>query len=118
MRTGITTLAVICIVVTLYGAGERQSAASESSPCAMVQQALSDSRRLKVGITRGEVEKYFIQDGGLQFAENTRYVYPKCDYIKLEVDFSRATSGTLPLMSPNDTVTKVGKLFIEYPARD
>jgi hypothetical protein len=64
------------------------------------------------------VEKYFQQDGGLQFAERTRYVHPKCEYIKLQVDFKRAASKDGSLLSPDDTVTGVSKLFVDYPVKD
>jgi hypothetical protein len=33
----------------------------------MVQQALVDYARIKSGLTRREVEKYFMQQGGVQF---------------------------------------------------
>jgi len=69
-------------------------------------------------MTRREVEKYFVSDGGLQFPNSTRYVYPKCVYIKLEVDFSPAPSRDRALASAEDIVTRVSKLFVNYPVKD
>lgn len=105
-------------LVALLGAGPRQDRASGPSSCAVVQQALSDYQHIKAGASRRDVEKFFVLDGGLQFRNSTTYAYPKCNYIKLEIDFSPAPSGTPVLLSPDDTVTKVSKLFVEYPAKD
>jgi hypothetical protein len=45
--------------------------------CSLVEQALRDYRQVKRATTRGEVVKYFVPDGGLQFPAKTRYVYAK-----------------------------------------
>jgi hypothetical protein len=118
MRTGILVSVTICVLCAPLGSAPRQVAGSESSSCAVIEQALNDFQHIKVGTSRREVEKYFRRDGGMQFPGSTRYVYPKCDYIKLEVDFSTGTSVD-NLFGPNDTVTKVSeKLFLNYLARD
>jgi len=113
MRTGLLVLATLCVLFAPPATAPRQVAASESPSCVVIQQALNDFQHIRVGMSRKEVEKYFKRDGGMQFPSSTRYVYPKCDYIKLEVDFSAGT------FSPNDIVTKISEqLFVNYPARD
>ncbi|MGH9774803.1 MAG: hypothetical protein ACRD50_07630 [Candidatus Acidiferrales bacterium] len=117
MKAGAMILAAACILGSSLGTISPQSTAGDSSPCAVVQQALNDAQQIKIGITRKQVEKYFQRDGGLQVPGNTRYVYPKCDYIKLEVEFT-ATGSVGHLFSPDDVVTKVSNLTIGYPIRD
>lgn len=95
-----------------------QGPAPGAGACAMVQQALADSRRVAPGVSREEVEKYFKNDGGLQFPPHTRYTYRQCDYIKLEVDFDPAPSPGKDFTSPDDKVKNVSKLFIDYPLKD
>lgn len=118
MRAAITVLAVICMMVGLSAASQRQSGVSNSSPCAIVQQALTDAQHIKIGMTRREVERYFVEDGGLQFPQRTRYGSLKCAYLMLEIDFDLAPSRGRASSTPNDTVTKISKMFVEYPAKD
>lgn len=84
----------------------------------MVQEALKDSHRIKPGMKRMEVEKHFISDGGLQFPDNWRYTHPRCEYIKLEIEFESAPNRGRNLTSPDDKVKKVSKLYIDYPTKD
>jgi hypothetical protein len=108
--------AMICILASPLGAGTQHDQPQDSS-CALIQQALTDYHRIKVGITRGEVEKYFAQDGGAQFPSSTRYVYPRCHYLHLDLGFE-AKGPADRLFSPDDTVTKASKLYVDYSAKD
>jgi hypothetical protein len=94
-----------------------QSKSQESPSCATVQQALIDSGRIKPGVTRHEVEKYFMRQGGVQFPGSTYYVYRKCRYLHVDVDFT--TKGGVDLLfSSEDVVTKVSQLYVDYTAKD
>jgi len=84
----------------------------------MVQRALADSHRIKPGLRRNEVERYFNYDGGVQFPDKSRYTYPGCQYITIEVAFQAAGSRGENLTSPDDRVIEVSKLYIAYPVRD
>jgi hypothetical protein len=111
VKTGLFTM--ICILATPLGADTKH----QDSSCAVIQQALSDYQRIKVGITRREVENYFAQDGGAQFPGNTRYVYPKCRYLHIDVEFT-AKDPARGIFATNDTVTKMSKLYVDYSAKD
>jgi hypothetical protein len=103
--------------VTLLTAAQKYSPTSDHSGCGVVRQALNDSGRIKAGMTRRDVEKYFSVEGGMNFPLNTRYVYSKCRYIKIDIEF-RSAPGNKKLMSPNDVVSDFSKLYIEYPIAD
>jgi hypothetical protein len=95
----------------------RGSQAQNSPSCVDVKRALVDHGRIRAGVARREVEKYFVQDGGLQFPGTTRYVYTRCRYLHVDIDFeAKASAGQL--FSPDDVVTKVSKLYVDYSARD
>lgn len=116
MKAQIRLFAMICILVTPL-AGARHDQAQDSTSCPVIQQALSDYQHVKVGVTRGEVEKYFAQDGGAQFPSSTRYVYPKCRFLHVDVEFeAKGPAGRL--FSSDDTVTKTSKLYVDYSAKD
>lgn len=116
MRAHIKMFAMLCILVTPLGAGTQHDQTQDSS-CAVIQQALTDYQRIKVGATRGEVEKYFAQDGGVQFPNSTRFVYPRCQYLHLDLEFEAKGPADRPF-SPDDTVTKTSKLYVDYSAKD
>ncbi|MDQ1406242.1 MAG: hypothetical protein QOG55_1871 [Acidobacteriaceae bacterium] len=94
-----------------------QSKAQESPSCATVQQALIDSGHIKPGVTRHEVEKYFMRQGGVQFPGSTHYLYRKSRYLHVDVDFT-AKGGVDRLFSSDDVVTKVSQLYVDYTAKD
>ena len=91
--------------------------AQNPSSCAAVEQALVDRGRIKAGVTRREIERHFVQDGGAQFPGNTRYVYARCRYLHVDIEF-RAKSSTGDLFSPDDIVTNASKLYVDYSNKD
>lgn len=111
-------LAVIFGFVALFARPTRQNVPCEETSCALVRGAMEDINHIEVGTTRREVEKHFDLDGGVQFPGNTRYLYPKCHYIKVEIEFVPTDSRGNELFSPNDTVTKVSQPYLAYPAKD
>ena len=116
MRPHAKLFAIVCILVTPLAAGTQHDQGQDSS-CVVIQQALTDCQRIKVGITRGEVEKYFAQEGGAQLPPNTRYVYPKCRYLHVDVEFT-PKGPPEHLFSREDIVMTVSKLYVEYEAKD
>jgi hypothetical protein len=112
----IISISVVIISVVLIRSSHARQAQNPSA-CGDVQQALVDRDRIKVGIARREVEKYFVQDGGGQFPSTTRYVYTRCRYLHVDIDFE-AKGSAGQLFSGNDVVTKVSKLYVDYSTKD
>ena len=71
-------------------------------------------------MTRKEIEQHFKLDGGGQLRENTRYIYTDCRDVDIKVDgdFKPAPPVDGVDDSPDDTVVKVSKPYLEYPDRD
>jgi hypothetical protein len=113
----VALLASLGLVALLGMAKQRQSDPKQSPCCRIADDALKNWQDLKVGMTRRDVEKSFILDGGMQFPSSSTYVIPNCEYIKVKIQFKHLTPNT-DLLSPNDTVTKISKLFVTYPTRD
>jgi len=111
MRTGTIVLASFLGFALL---GREPIEQNRQLPCAVVEEALEASLQIKAGMTRREVEKDFKLDGGVQFPHSARYLYSKCPFIKLHVDY-KPTRGA---DSPNDTVIKVSKPYLDSPASD
>jgi|HubBroStandDraft_1064217.scaffolds.fasta_scaffold02972_5 hypothetical protein len=91
----------------------------EAPCCKIVEAALEESRNIKSGTTRREIEKKLKLDGGVQSPKETRYLFPDCNDIKIEIEFEHHPNDPddphSPL-SPNDTVSYVHIPYLEYPA--
>ena len=88
-----------------------------TSGCEQIEQALADFGHMKVGMTRQDVEQYFTPEGGMNWREETRYVNQKCGMIKVNVTF-QVDNSVKNEFSPRDRITKLSKLYLEYPITD
>lgn len=68
-------------------------------------------------MTRRDAERYFALDGGMNWRGQTRYVYKKCDYVKVEISFEEDPSVQSDF-SQKDKITNLSKLFLEFPSKD
>ena len=118
MRSAVVILTIILGSLAVREPGPRQNSVKQQDSCTVVKEALDDSLHIKVGMTRREVEKYFSPDGGLQSFSTTRYVYLKCEFIKVNISFKSALRGKQNLRSPDDIVENVSKPYLEYPVTD
>ena len=101
-----------------FSLAHAQTSQATATQCTTVLRALEDYQTIKPGLARKEVEKKFKYDGGVQFPDQSRFTHRGCDYIKVEVTFQPAPNRGKSLTSPDDVVTEVSKLYIDYPARD
>jgi hypothetical protein len=114
---------VLCvgIVISLCLAnGEAPQAKTNQDRTAWVEKCMRDFESIKPGMTRGEIEKKFPMDGGLQGVSLTRFTHPECSYFKVavEFDFKRNEKDQGRILSPEDKATKVSKPYIERPVMD
>lgn len=105
----------ITLAMTSLGSSRERSMPQPSS-CAAIQEALRDYQHVRVGATRGEIERYFAR-GAVGFPLKTRYVYKRCRDICLDVDF-KLSEPRRGMFSSDDVVTSFSKLTLDYPAKD
>jgi hypothetical protein len=84
--------------------------------CKPVERALEIHSKLKPGMTRGEVEKAFVLEGGIQFPNQARYAYRGCPFIKLVVEYQTSEDHTST--SADDKIKELSKLQLDYPTMD
>jgi len=111
-------LVVALGVLAFLEAQPSPGAGGDSNCCQLVQDALQASQRIKSGETRRQLEADFREDGGAQVRDETRYIYRRCRYIRVDVDFKLAPPEDSPADSPDDTVVKVSKPYLAYPTMD
>jgi hypothetical protein len=123
MRSAIKVLLVVCCSSVLLGSAQYQNPRGKNPPsdsCGILREAIKDFGQIKPGMTRREIEDHFKLDGGMQFRGGTRYIYPKSQEvaIKVDIEFKLAVPVDSIEDSPDDTVLKVSKPYLEYPISD
>jgi len=118
---GLKMVCAAIIFAAICGSGfPAQPTAANKPCCSIVEQALSAVSAIKPGMTRADVERDSIEDGGAQFfGQPTRYVYRRCTKIKIDVDFAAhdpATSRGTP--DPQDRIKSVSRSYLEYMFMD
>ena len=86
-----------------------------------VAQCLKNFKAIKVGMTRKEVEKRLVRDGGIQGPSLGRFIHPACPHFKIDVEFSvkrNPQDMNRASWSPDDKVTKVSKPYIQLKFLD
>jgi len=104
--------------IALFSIPADTSGQSRQAPEEFIKQALKTVGELKIGDTRANLERYFRSDGGMQYSKPERYVYKKCPFIKIDVEFSLKRGNSWPTLSPEDTLISVSKPYLEYPFYD
>lgn len=109
--------AVALLLGTLFWVNPGRGQNNNPATCALMEQALKDYQQLKDAKTRRDVEKYMVPDGGMQFPARTRYLYTKCEYLHVDVEFELVKPAEIVSL-PDDKVIRVSKIYVEYPAKD
>jgi hypothetical protein len=109
------------VLVVLVISNVPPSLPAQSAPgcpaCGQVEKALEDFGHLKAGMMRRDAARYFALDGGMNFRGQTRYVYKKCEFIQIDINFEEDPDVRNDF-SQKDKITNLSKLFLAFPSRD
>jgi hypothetical protein len=81
--------------------------------------SLKEMQTIKPGMTRAELLKVFVEEGGLSTRKWRRYAYRDCPYIKVNVEFEPV--GNMDERAeqfPQDKITKISTPFLEWSILD
>lgn len=119
-RENLIKFVVVALFTTFASQAVAQSAQQKPNPecCSIVVAALEAVSRIHAGMSRAEVEKAFVVDGGLIIRDKTRYSFRNCHSIKVEITFDRNRLVPGVLGSPNDTVKSIDQPYLQYPIAD
>jgi hypothetical protein len=93
---------------------QRDKALSEQ-----ISAILRDCEKIKPGMTRAQLLKVFTTEGGISSARHRRFVYRRCPYIKLDVEFKLSAPDQDVLDERmTDTISKISKPFLEWSIAD
>src|SRR6185295_4140275 len=78
-----------------------------------ISDILTECKKIAPGTTRKELLKVFTTEGGLSTAKHRIFVHRRCQYIKVDVDFT-ASDPKQKDERPTDTVSKISKPYLEW----
>ena len=113
----ICVLLLCCVLVLPLMASDDRCTTQQLSQ--WVESSLSQIEKLQVGMTRADVERLFVSDGGISTRYRQTYVFRECPHIKIDVEFSptEAEGGALPVR-PTDRITVISKPYLAPPTTD
>lgn len=117
-RLASAAILLVAIVVTVSGQelSNERPAEIDHEHTRWINEVLRSIITIQPGMTRKNVARLLTEDGGLQFRGHGRYVYAKCPYIKVDIEFSAVDGGEK--FSPEDKIVKVSRPYLEYPTSD
>lgn len=80
---------------------------------------LKEIQTIKGGMTRKQLLEAFTTEGGLSSRTWRTYVYRRCPYIKVDVEFKpvRSESDKFSEM-PEDLITRISRPYLQWPIMD
>lgn len=104
----------VCMLMTSVGLRvcarphAQENGGDPGGHCAWLAERVNEIEKIKVGMTRPEVEKLLtVDEGGFPLRKSVRYQNRKCEYIKLDVTYKVAKAIKTADGSENDTVLKI-----------
>lgn len=105
--------------------GPAQGSQTSKTQTEWIASSLREIQKIKVGMTRADLLKVFTTEGGLSTGLRRTYVYRKCPYIKVDVEFdavgrpARDAEGRVTQVEGDrDTIIKISKPYLEWSVID
>jgi hypothetical protein len=83
-----------------------------------IRENLPELQSIKTGMTRGQLLKVFMEEGGISTRSWRRYAYRKCGYVKVDVKFAPVGDPDPYRENPDDRITEISKPYLEFEIRD
>ncbi len=110
--------AFLCLL-TLNSFTKISNGRSQTPSCKCITDALSEVEEIKVGMKRKDLDKIFSIDGGISPVNPQRFVYEKCNFIKVEVKFKFIDkTNKFPKSNSEDEIIEISKPYLEHPFYD
>ena len=105
--------------VALRSGDDKEPARGGPEHSKWVAGSLREMQTVKPGMTRADLLRVLQEEGGLSTRTAQRCAYRGCPYMKVEVTFEAVGAPEDKLTkSPNDTIAKISKPFLEWSIDD
>ncbi len=126
MRKIVFTFAIIlCALALIVSAQSLRDSSKSEENTKWISDSLREMKTIEVGKTRADLLKVFTTEGGLSTGLRRTYVYRKCPYIKVDVQFeavgrpARDADGRVTLEeSDKDKIKSISKPYLEWSVVD
>jgi hypothetical protein len=96
---------------------EPNTTSFDSDQARWISANLPELESIKTGMTRRDLLKVFMEEGGMSTRARRRYAYRKCAFVKVDVEFA-LVDGPGTDGGPDDRITKISKPFLELRISD
>ncbi len=122
-KMGFTFAIILCALIV--SAQSVQDSRKSEENTKWISDSLREMKTIEVGKTRADLLKVFTTEGGLSTGLRRTYVYRKCPYIKVDVEFdavgrpARDAEGRVTLEEfDKDTIKTISKPYLEWSVAD
>lgn len=113
------SLFLVLLVLGIFPTPSRAGEEVDKNLTKQISNILVECQKIVPGMTRAELLKVFTTEGGLSTARHRTYVYRRCPYLKVDVDFTPADPKQTALEErPTDTISKLSKPYLEWSIVD
>jgi hypothetical protein len=114
------TLTVLGVLAQEIAVDARPQPQIDQEHTHWMQHVMRSLSTIKPGMTRKDLSRILDTDGGLSFRAQGRFVYRRCPYIKVDVEFSPVDedANSYPHWNPDDKIIKISRPYLEYPSSD
>ena len=124
-KTAFTLAILLCALALIVSAQSLRDSQKSEENTKWISDSLREMKTIEVGKTRAELLKVFTTEGGLSTGLNRTYVYRKCPYIKVDVEFeavgrtARDAEGRVTLKEDDrDKIKSISKPYLELSIVD
>ena len=115
----------LCAFTCVVSAQALQNSEKSDEQTKWIGESIQEINTLKVGDARANLLKIFTIEGGISTALKQTFVYRKCPYIKVDVEFEpigrpeRNTEGRITSVEDNrDKIKFISKPYLEFSVVD
>ncbi len=113
-------LLMMCLsLFVVYAVSSSSQAETGQSHKKWLQDRYKEATSIKVGMSRADLLKVFMQDGGLNIVPASRYVLRSCYMIKIDVEFDSKYGREYKERPDSELkIRRVSKPYLEYMFTD
>ena len=122
-RITATLLSLFILLIPMPASAQMSPEAGEHTE--WIAESLREMNTIEVGMTRGELLRIFMTEGGLSTGLMRTYVYRRCPYIKVDVEFepvgrlAHDAEGRVTLVeSDEDLITQLSEPYLAWIVAD
>ncbi len=119
-KTTFTFAILLCAFALIVSAQSLRDSQKSEENTKWISDSLREMKTIEVGKTRADLLEVFTTEGGISTGLRRTYVYRKCPYIKVDVEFeavgrpARDVEGRVTLGEDNrDKIKSISKPYLE-----